>query len=76
MANIPLSLNSGATLTNHLYFNVVKHCLILYDVLTVKKHICNSISDHIDSSVFKNKKPTKKLLVLKWTKSHAELRNF
>ena len=44
--------------------------------LNVKKHICCSVSDDIDNSTLKNKKPIKKLLVLKWTKFHVKLKNF
>ena len=28
--------------------NTVEHCLFLYDVLHVKKHICSSFRDHTD----------------------------
>ena len=56
-------------------FNITEHCLFPYDVLNIKKHIGSSVSDHIDNSCIQ-KKPIKKLLVLKWTKFHVKLRNF
>ena len=31
-------------------FNITEHCLFLYGVLNIKKHICSSVSDHIDNS--------------------------
>ena len=34
-------------------FNIIEHCLFLYDVLNVKKYICSSVSDYIDNSAFK-----------------------
>ena len=70
------SLNLGQSISNHLCFNIVEHCLFLYDVLNIKKNICSSVSDHNDNSTLKNKKPIKKLLVLKRTKFHVELRNY
>ena len=49
-----LNLYSCTILTNHLCFNITEHCLFLYDVLNVKKHICSSVRDHIENSAFRN----------------------
>ena len=46
IANISLNIHSFAILTNHFSFI----CLFLYDASNVKKHICSSVSNHIDNS--------------------------
>ena len=48
----------------------------LYDVLNVKRRICSSVGDHIDNSALKKQETIKKLLIIKWTKFHVELRKF
>ena len=49
IANISLNIYSFAILTNHM-LSMTEHSLFVYDVLNVKKHICSSVSDHIDNS--------------------------
>ena len=60
IANGSLNLYSGAIngysgvfYLNICVFDITEHCLLLYDVLIVKNHICRSVSDHIDNSAFK-----------------------
>ena len=48
LANILLNLYKQYELATCV-FNITEHRLFLYDVLNVKKHICHSVSDHIDN---------------------------
>ena len=73
IANRSLNLCYWAILSNHVCF---QHNRALFIPVFVKKDICSSVSDDIDNSTLKNKKPIKKLLVLKRTKFHVKLRNF